>query len=416
MNTRRTALQNAFGHPQAGPRITCSGRGDVLGAWFFAIMLGGAVWLLFPQLEQYVWRIPFVIPLPLVQYGPTALALAVSLLAALAALRATLRWRKLGPATLTMDPWPAGLGGELGGVIRLAARPASGDRIALTLQCIRRRRTGSGRNRRWQETVLWEDEGLPVIEAGGRGARLVLRFPLPGDQPASDTSGNDQIHWRLYLVADLGRDHVRRNFTVPVNAQADGSTSLTAYPLTPSRPVTQALPPQDVREIRERGGTTFLFPAFRNLRLTLSWATFGLAFFGLVGGVMLWLWLTGHRTAPPLAFPVIFLLIGSLMVLPVLWLPFSLRVFVTPESIIIRRRWMGIPVGGRRLNAQDVRELVTNAGMQTRTGTGHHQVRYHLLAHTHDGRKIRCGAGLAGQSAIRLYEARFRQALGMQAV
>ena len=136
----------------------------------------------------------------------------------------------------------------------------------------------------------------------------------------------------------------------------------------------------------------------------------------LAGGVMLWLWLIGHRKAPPLAFRVLFPLIGSLMVLPVLWLPFSLRVFVTSESIIIRRRWLGIPVSGRRLNAQDIRALATNAGMQTRTGTGHHRVRYHLLAQTHDGRKVRCGAGLAGQSAIRLYEARFRQALGMQAV
>lgn len=413
MGTIRTSLKGAFGHSHEGPQISCSGRGELIGTCFVAIMVTAAAWMLLPPLEEHAWRLPYRLPFALAQYGPKALALAVTLLAALAVLRAMLDWRKLGPATLTMDPWPAGLGGELGGVIQLATRPASGDRIALVLQCIRRRRSGTGRNSSWQETVLWEDEGLPVIEAGARGGRLVLRFPLPVDHPASETSGNEQIHWRLYLEADLGRHHLKRSFTVPVDAQPGSSTSLTTYPLTPSRPITESLPPREVREIRERGGTTFLFPAFRHLRVALSWAIFGLGFFGLTGGFMLWLWLTGDRDAPPVMFPVVFLLVGTLTLLPLFWLPFSMRVTATPEGLTVRRHWLGMPVGHRQLGAHEISSFATHSGNQIRIGDGRQEVRYHLLALSDSGRRIRCSAGLPGQTLIRLYETRLRRALGL---
>lgn len=234
MSTLKKRIKNAFGKGQAGPRITCSGLGDLVGAWLIGLMVVAAAWIFLPQLRQNLWQFP--LPFPVILYGPLVLAALISLLAAFFVLRATLRWRILGPATFTMDPWPANAGGELGGTILLATRPTSRDRIVVSLQCVHRERRGVGRNARWHETVLWKDEGQPVIETDSRGARLVVRFQLPDGQPESQRRGREQIRWRLSLDATINGRPLRRGFVVPVGDGAARNGSLTRYPLTSSRP------------------------------------------------------------------------------------------------------------------------------------------------------------------------------------
>jgi hypothetical protein len=166
-------------HEGTGATIHCSGRAELAATWFISLFLVGFIWMLWFVFVAQPPALPRGIETQAFRTAITVAAVLVTLAAAGVVLTATRNWRLLGPARLQMDPFPAGVGGEAGGVIQLAARFGAQDRVALALQCIRRRRSGSGRNSSWHETVLWEQEGLPHMEAAGRGTRLVMRFPIP---------------------------------------------------------------------------------------------------------------------------------------------------------------------------------------------------------------------------------------------
>jgi len=394
-----------------GATIHCSGRAELAATWIVSLFLVGFIWMLWFIFREQPPALPRGVEAHWFHPVATAVAVLVTLAAAGVVLAATRNWRLLGPARLQMDPFPAGPGGEVGGVIELAARPGAQDRVVLALQCIRRRRSSSGRNSSWHETVLWEDEGMPYIEAAGRGTRLVMRFPIPAEQPPSRHGGDEQVVWRLYLEADLAGRTLRRQFTLPVGDRPNPARALQSYPLTPSRPVEKHLPGQWVRETRQAGWTVFRFPAFRHLKATLSLAGFGLLFFGVTGGVMLWMNLTGQRGDPPLVFPIVLLVFAFLMVLPVFWLPFSLHVSASPEGLRIRRYWLGLPVGSRQLARAELSGFSTKSGNQVRFGNQRQEIFYHLVAQTADGRKRRCSAGLPGPAAIQRYEEQLKAAL-----
>jgi hypothetical protein len=395
----------------AGGTIHCSGRAELAATWFISLFLVGFIWVLCFVFGTQPPALPGGIETHAFRTAITVAAVLVTLAAAGVVLTATRNWRLLGPARLQMDPFPAGVGGEAGGVIQLAARFGAQDRVVLALQCIRRRRSGSGQNSSWHETVLWEQEGMPHMEAAGRGTRLVMRFPIPAEQPPSRGDNAEEIVWRLYLQADLGGRVLRRQFTLPVGDDPRPSRSLQSYPLTPGRPVEDGLLRPWVRETRQAGQTVFLFPAFRHLKTTLSLAGFGLLSFGAAGGVMLWMNLASQRGDPPVVFPVVFLFFAFLMVLPVFWLPFSLQVFASPDGLRIRRYWLGLPVGSRQLARPELSGFSAKSGTQVRFGTQRHEVFHHLVAHTQDGRKLRCSAGLPGPTAIQHYEHRLKAAL-----
>jgi hypothetical protein len=132
----------------------------------------------------------------------------------------------------------------------------------------------------------------------------------------------------------------------------------------------------------------------------------------LVGFIwVLWMNIVGQRGDPPLVFPIVFLFFALLMVLPVFWLPFSLQVSASPEGLRIRRYWLGMPVGSRQLPRPELSEFSAKSGTQVRFGTQRQEVFHHLLAHTQNGRTLRCSAGLPGPTAIQRYEHRLKTAL-----
>lgn len=223
------------------------------------------------------------------------------------ALRAWLRWRRYGQSRLQLDTLPVALGGVLRAALEIPGQLSSRS-IQAQLLCVRKTVSGSGKNRRTSESILWENQYDFAIQVGAnkavQSARVVI--PLPDGQPVSDWHDQrQQIIWRLRASAsEPGVDYASQ-FELPVFAvehdQADADS-------------TPELPPQQADLWRDTGvqhgyvshGQRFYWPRYRLLAASL-WVLLAGLIFGGVGVVLLLqqqAWLMGG----------VFVLIGLLIV------------------------------------------------------------------------------------------------------
>ncbi len=138
---------------------------------------------------------------------------------------ALLRWRKYGNSQFEMASIPGLVGGPLSGVIRAQARLQPDDGVKLTLNCIRVRTTGAGKNRRTEERILWQDaRAVPRSQITQDMAETVIpvQFAIPFDvEQTSDNTRGDRILWRLEARAATPGVDYRAQFEVPVFCTPD---------------------------------------------------------------------------------------------------------------------------------------------------------------------------------------------------
>jgi len=300
------------------------------------------------------------------------------------AARATLRRRRYGTSVLELETLPAAIGHALEGTVRTPAelRPAEGFRVVLS--CIRRVRTGSGRNRSTSESILWQEERR--VPAGGLG--VPIAFALPSDAvPADPGRGDERTLWRLELSAEVpGVDYVSR-FEVPVFR-----TAASALPRTEAEQAVAAAgavrsdyrqpPGSRIVASRTRRGTEVYFPAARN-----PGAAAGLTAFTLI-----WLGATWATIAfgAPLLFPIVFGAFGLLLLFLVLdqWLGVA-RVTADQTGVTAAKGWI-VPRGERTVRAARSAEVKTKIGSQAgRT------VYYDLVIVTAAGKRVTLAGGIA---------------------
>lgn len=134
--------------------------------------------------------------------------------------REILRWRKYGASSLKMIPMPALLGGTLGGVIYTSVHVNPEDGFHLSLRCIKRITTGSGKNRHTEERILWQKEALAekdLLANDMTRSAIPVLFELPGDQPPSSSSKvNSPVVWKLEVSAATPGIDYQVTFEVPV--------------------------------------------------------------------------------------------------------------------------------------------------------------------------------------------------------
>ena len=198
------------------------------------------------------------------------------------------RRRKFGRTRFVPTSVPGVIGGYLGGVIEVPARVVAEADARVALKCIRRVTTGSGKQRRTSETVLWErEERIPPerLQAGGARTDIPVLFYIPEGQPQSDwENANNQIVWRLTAQAEVPGVDFDTKFSVPVFA-----TGETAPPPSAQEPLLDAyrVGRLEEREMRSSGITTradgFGFDASH---LWGARAVFTLINAGLLGGLV----------------------------------------------------------------------------------------------------------------------------------
>ena len=366
-------------------------------------------WLLaLKEKNLELWKIALVALFPLVGFW----------LLYLAAIK-WLQWRRFGQPVLEMDPFPGSLGGEVGGTIELPLRYRMGRKIDVSLSCVHEYVSGSGKNRSRHEQVLWRERGTAFSEMGLRGTRIKFKFAVPEEQPPTSAPSSDCIKWVVHIACSLAGADLDQTFKLLVLKTETPLRSRLSLPTTVDTPEPRKLPASLVRLSQTPQGLRILYPISRNRGAGMAMFIFGLAFTGfpalfLLAGIgnygtddafgMIFTVFSGF-------FVVVFLGVGLLILALGLYALFnSLEVIITPEVVISRRRWLGIPVT-RTLARRDIDTLVnaiTGQGGQGAKAT----VQYRLEALAPGGQRVRLGDSIKGRPLARYLMQAIGEALG----
>jgi hypothetical protein len=293
------------------------------------------------------------------------------------AVQLTLRVRRFGTSLFDL-----GEGAVIGGPLRgtITAKNLPGDTtVRLTLTCINRVVTGSGKNRSVNEKIVWQDEQtVPphALLAGPQGPVVPVAFALPnGAPPTREADPDDTILWRLQAAAVLPGVDYGGQFEVPVagggtNPGADNggheafSVALPAE--APPRPEASRV----LIEPMPEGGTCYVLPAWRNPGMAIGLGAFTLLF-GSAPAAIVFFMHAGAKgpgyDSTPWSLIVVFLSFTMLLAALTLYIAFlSTRVTAVPGRLSITCRLLGLS-WTRALPSADIRELRLKVGMQSGT-------------------------------------------------
>lgn len=375
----------------ASSEITCNGKSGLWFIWSFSIFWNlvslPAVMALPGELEQGNLLILFALLFPL--FGMFMLGWAI---------KTTLSWRRFGQLRLLLQPYPGSLGGQVGGTIEVPLAYDGQQRFPVSLQCLRSYETGSGKNRRRHETVIWQSNGLAHSKPTATGStHLTICFDVPADLPASETYSSDYRFWRLDLDADLPGVDLQRQFDIPVFATAEQSRS--ALPLSTEHPQLNEEREAQIEAVANieqiPGGVRMHFPMLQGAGSSLIGLLVGSAFAAAGIGM----YVNGDAPAP-LVWG--FILLGSLVALLCLKALFtSLRVQLDHNGLISARYWLGIPVGRDQIPRTEISRLEIATSHSTTSSKGHQEI-CKIYAVTRSGKKILIAMNLTGRATAQL--------------
>jgi hypothetical protein len=328
------------------------------------------------------------------------------------AIRNSLRHKRFGVSLLELSTLPGTIGHSLAGTVRLASvlHPVEG--FAVTLSCVHRVTTQSGKDTSTSETILWQEDqqvkGETSRDSAGLATHIPVGFRIPADARGSDaTNSNDQIVWRLSLAANVPGVDYLSSFEVPVFRTAASELPPTQQDLS----LGQSLNPAEYRQPRDSritvsrntGGTEIVFPAARNPGAAISLTLFSLLW---TASIALMLYLKA-----PLLFPIVFgffellLLIGLLQ----LWLEVS-RVVVQRGSVSVARGYL-YPGREQTIAGREIAEVTTRIGMQAGS-----RPYYDLMILANGGKRIVAGRSIRSKREAEWLAATLQQALGLDQV
>jgi len=359
------------------------------------------VWFAIPEvLEDGEWWVAALMGLfPLVGLGMIAWAA-----------YEVARWRKYGTSVFQMASVPGVLGGTLAGVIRIGRLIEPREGFKLTLNCIRRSTTGSGKHRSTHETVLWQDEQLigRTLSAGEPNVTAVpVMFSVPYDQPASTVEDtNRDIIWRLEVKADVPGVDYGAAFEVPVFKTDESREDFQADTQAINEYAVEADPEVELRRLGIRRtlppvgfGTRLIFPMGRNPGMLV-----GSFFFSAIFGGAIWLML--HLEAP-LLFPIVF----GLFALLIVWVTLELMLYrstvdVDEHGLTVRGGWLGL---GRsvRIARDEIEQITTRSNLQS----GQRKY-YDIIAQRTTGKKVVLAKYIRGTRQAETVIAEIRRAMG----
>ncbi len=204
------------------------------------------------------------------------------------AVRSITRWRKFGRSVFIMEPFPAHPGGIVSGTLELQT-PLQTDELTVTLSCIRKVTTGSGKNRSTREHFLWQDDQTITIAPGQK--RYEFGFRINSDARLSDDSNSsDVLLWRIDCSARVPGVDFGASFEVPVIAgQPDQQTLLIAEKMsreqTRKAELSASWRDTGVQLGNQGGYPSYLFAAGRNKAVSALLGLFALIFGGFGVGI-----------------------------------------------------------------------------------------------------------------------------------
>ena len=374
----------------ASPEIKCNGKALLWASWGFAIF-----WNLIaiPTGVQSVLEVVHKdntaalagLLFPLV--GAGLLAWAIKELRA---------YRRFGPAPLRMDPYPGGIGGQVGGVIEVNLPYDRAVEFPVALACLEIYYTGSGKNRKRQERLVWQGEGYAATRPtgiGGNKTRLEILFDVPANLPQSEPPSSRYHLWRLSVRAELPGADFNRRYELPVFATAGRAQYLDqASDGNPIQQQASEAAIEEVLDIRQiAGGVELDNPPWRRPGAKITGILVGAVFTG-VGVVML-------NQQAPLLFTLLMLAIGVTALLGSLYsLVLRLWVRLDAAALQVRKSLLGLAIGNHHVDRADIAALVLKKSYSSSTGDRYTEF-FLIQVLTRDGSRITIARNLAGRGA-----------------
>ena len=374
----------------AAGQVRLSSSSGIAGIWIFAI----------------VWNLvsfPFLLYIPeeVFDRGNTPAALGflfplIGIPLLVAAARVSVARAVHGRSWFQMESVPGVVGGTLEGRLCLDGVLQPPDGFTLRLSCIRRTRSGSGKNRSTSETVQWQDERIGVLPGprpDAPGTAVPVRFQIPYEcLPHTAEEGGTGILWRLEARASVPGVDYSAAFDVPVFKTARSSPELTEERLRAEvRGGADALPirPADAGVIVRpsgQGGMEFIVLPGRNMSAGLAMGLFTLVWTGVVAVLII--------AGAPILITLVFGFFDLLLLYVVAQLLFAeYRIIVEGGDVSVRQSLFGI-MTGRKIPCQDVTGVRVRIGGQSGTG-----VLRSLVLVRKDGREVKAG-GLLKDKAL----------------
>lgn len=319
--------------------------------------------------------------------------------------RSFLQHRRYGQASLILDTFPGTPGGELSGILKIPASLPAGALLDVSLSCVRRRVSGSGKNRSTREDILWQDRQRIRLahQHVMNGTRVHLAFPVPEDQPVTDRSTpRNTVAWRVEASADVPGVDFGTTLEVPVYD--------TGKP--PERPTTRTLTSSSAEpaDWRNTGvetrfgprGREFYVPPARHKAMAAVLTLVAIIF----SGATLFLWQQDQ-----IFMGVIFVLFAVLLIwrMAASWF---MRSRLVPTAGLLRYQRGMLPRGNwREIRSGDIVKVAPKGG--TTFGTTKF---YDIEVTTRDGKTHKIADTLGGRRDTQAFADMIKDALGLDSL
>jgi len=327
-------------------------------------------------------------------------------------------WRRFGKTPLTLDPFPAQIGGVAKGYISLNRMLPVNSAAKVTLIAMSKRRGGKNTT----VTPVWQRTREAIVEVSANGCRLRFDIPVEKDLHSSDTIATEyernerglytQHYWQLRVQhADSGLDRV---FSIPVfnvasdqlqqsqNNESRYAASSASVSSVDSHwfglpDVQQPAPADALPSGLPPGGKSLQmhFPLSHGCGMNLALMLIGLVFFGAgmlagngMGGFFGW------------AFASLFLLIGGVIALAgVCELITTKTVLFDSRTVHVTTGFMGVAIRRRELDYADIKSFKTVRNGSSSSGSGQHKIYYKVSAEIEQGKDLKLVRMMEGDEA-----------------
>ncbi|MCW8932794.1 MAG: hypothetical protein OQL19_21465 [Gammaproteobacteria bacterium] len=129
------------------------------------------------------------------------------------------QWAAFGRLSLTLDPYPGSIGGDVGGFLDLPMKWRLGYEFQVTVNCIHHTISRSGKNSSHHEKVVWKKHAAVDYESSANGIRLKFKSPIDEGLIDSEAKeGSSYYRWVVNIKGQYKESKIKldRDFDIPV--------------------------------------------------------------------------------------------------------------------------------------------------------------------------------------------------------
>lgn len=156
------------------------------------------------------------------------------------------QWSAFGRLSMTLDPYPGSIGGDVGGFLQLPIAWQPGYDFKISINCIHHTISRSGKNSSHKQHVIWKKHAAVEYKPSAAGISLKFKCPIDeGLQESTPKSGHSYYRWAAHIKGQNKQSAIKldREFDIPVFKLKTAQTSR-LYIISPT-------PEMDIEQISE---------------------------------------------------------------------------------------------------------------------------------------------------------------------